>query len=260
LVALDDARVGLKLECALRRPAFKISNEGTVRARGAPVHDPHKGVRGGQPNLARLNAGRVFGAIHRLGMQATCPRVPYREKSGKVATRAAVVILRWEAWCTHYNTAAHACGCSYDEGSQDTPPAAGDRWMTHGVPGESAASSADPSREGNQSAAGRLGRDLGALDVHPVWCRALLWCGAQTFSPLRCSSSTCSCCCCSPTPSCALSAAGNCGITAPIRPASRLRPPASDCACPPPRRSALPGCMSVELSSHEVTSVQTPCR
>ena len=90
LVALDDARVGVKLECALRRPTFKISNEGTVRARGAPGHDPHKGVRGGQPNLARLNAGRVFGAIHRLGMQATRPRVPYREKSGKVATRVAV--------------------------------------------------------------------------------------------------------------------------------------------------------------------------
>jgi hypothetical protein len=80
LVALDDARVGLKVECALRRPAFKISNEGTVRARGAPGHDPHKGVRGGQPNLARLNAGRVFGAIHRLGMQATA-RVYHIAKS-----------------------------------------------------------------------------------------------------------------------------------------------------------------------------------
>jgi hypothetical protein len=91
---------------ALRRASVQAFVQAISRrhlpSRGAPGHDPHKGVRGGQPNFARLNAGRVFGAIHRLGMQATCPRVPYREKSGKVATRAAVVILRWEAWCTHY--------------------------------------------------------------------------------------------------------------------------------------------------------------
>jgi hypothetical protein len=35
--------------------------------------------------------GSMPAGIHRLGMQATYPRVPYREKSGKVATRA----VRW---------------------------------------------------------------------------------------------------------------------------------------------------------------------
>ena len=119
LVALDDARVGFKLECALRRsdlPAFKRSSvlESAVqRVQDLETKAPSeqgehrvmtltKECEEANQLLARLMPAGFLAPSTGWGLQATCPRVPYREKSGKVATRSAVVILRWEAWWTHY--------------------------------------------------------------------------------------------------------------------------------------------------------------
>jgi hypothetical protein len=132
------------------------------------------------PNLARLNAGRVLAPSISGGDCKRRARV-YQIAKSPGRWRPA---LRWPpAVGGVVYTLTHACWCSYDEG-RGTPPAAGDRWMTHGVPGESAASSADPSRERPVS----MRVDLDATWARSTFtlCGVVRCCGVERRLSLSC--------------------------------------------------------------------------
>ena len=113
LVALDDARVGFKLECALWRSSVRSSGVQDLETKAPSEQGEHRVMtltrECEEANLTSpgsMPAG--FLAHPPAGDASDVPACTISRKVREGGDPRCGGLLRWEAWCTHF-----ACWCSF---------------------------------------------------------------------------------------------------------------------------------------------------